>query len=73
MNVTVVVSGLGSRTSVAIHVHQFGDLTSPNGDGVSAGGHWVGPGSSTHGCPPSVTRHAGDMGSWTGDIFDLSF
>lgn len=69
VNVTVSLSGLGTRTSVAIHVHDFGDLTSAMGkmDGNSAGGHWVGAGSTTHGCPPSATRHAGDMGSWDGE------
>lgn len=65
--VTAYLSGLGPRTEVAIHVHEFGDLTSVSGfnNGSSAGGHYVGAGVTTHGCPGSPDRHAGDMGSWT--------
>eukprot|EP01127_Copromyxa_protea_P016471 TRINITY_DN4900_c0_g1_i2.p1 TRINITY_DN4900_c0_g1~~TRINITY_DN4900_c0_g1_i2.p1 ORF type:complete len:486 (+),score=102.35 TRINITY_DN4900_c0_g1_i2:1136-2593(+) len=63
--VSVNIQGLGTRTSVAIHVHEFGDLTSVLGSntGASSGGHFIGAGSRDHGCPDGP-RHEGDMGSW---------
>jgi len=49
----------------AIHVHELGDITNTT-SGESAGGHYIGVGSTTHGCPDvNSTRHEGDMGSWT--------
>merc|ERR1712137_448741 len=61
--VTVEISGLETDASaLGIHVHTYGDQTDVSGAGF--GGHWVGAGSSSHGCPPSTTRHEGDLGSW---------
>jgi Cu-Zn family superoxide dismutase len=42
------------------HVHEFGDLTSP--DGKAAGGHFN-PGGDKHGAPDAEHRHAGDLGN----------
>ena len=42
------------------HVHEFGDVTSP--DGTSAGGHFN-PTGHKHGAPDSDERHAGDFGN----------
>lgn len=65
-NVTVeanITGELGSQ-AYAMHVHQYGDLTNKT-TGSSAGTHFAGAGSATHGCPPSLERHEGDMGNWT--------
>ncbi|PCC74918.1 superoxide dismutase, Cu-Zn family [Nannocystis exedens] len=43
-----------------IHVHQWGDCTSP--DGESAGGHFN-PDMVDHGAPGSSTHHPGDFGN----------
>ncbi len=49
----------------AMHVHDFGDLTSPK-DGSSAGGHFN-PAHMPHGAPGAMQRHAGDFGNITAD------
>lgn len=46
------------------HVHEFGDITSP--DGKSAGGHFN-PDKSPHAGPDSTKRHAGDLGNVKAD------
>ena len=46
----------------AMHVHMYGDVTSR--DGTTAGGHYN-PDGKTHGCSPSLDRHAGDIGTIT--------
>jgi Cu-Zn family superoxide dismutase len=43
-----------------LHVHEFGDLHTM--DGNSVGGHYN-PLGQSHGVPPSTSRHLGDMGS----------
>jgi len=61
-----------------LHVHIYGDLTDKTA-GNSAGGHYVGLGSSNHSCPPNPNRHEGDMGNRTAvggristsQVFDL--
>ncbi|MHB1034516.1 MAG: superoxide dismutase family protein [Pirellulales bacterium] len=49
----------------AMHVHQYGDLTSTK-DGSSAGGHFN-PALMPHGAPAAKERHAGDFGNITAD------
>jgi superoxide dismutase, Cu-Zn family len=53
------VQGL-SKGKHGIHIHEFGDCSSP--DGNSAGGHFN-PHSKNHGAPDIDNRHAGDMGN----------
>jgi len=62
--VAVDISGINTaEASLGIHVHTYGDQTDMSG--AAFGPHWVGAGSSTHGCPPTAVRHEGDLGSWT--------
>ena len=46
------------------HIHQFGDISSP--DGKSAGGHFN-PEDMPHSGPMSAQRHEGDLGNVTAD------
>jgi Cu/Zn superoxide dismutase len=45
-----------------ITVHEYGDVTEREGESI--GGHFVGTGSTIHGCPPDPVRHAGDLGNF---------
>lgn len=58
------VEGLNPGQKHAIHVHQFGDCSAP--DGTSAGGHYN-PGNHPHALPETETRHAGDLGNLQAD------
>ena len=59
------VTGLLPNQKHAIHIHEFGDLTAP--DGKSAGGHFN-PGEHPHGLPSQDSvRHAGDLGNLEAD------
>jgi len=58
------VEGLTPGAKHAIHVHQYGDCSSP--DGKSAGGHYN-PAGHKHGKPGKGERHAGDLGNLTAD------
>lgn len=64
VTVTAEISGLTPGAHHAIHVHEFGDLTAP--DGTSAGGHYN-PEGHDHGLPEQHARHAGDLGNLTAD------
>lgn len=58
--VTMKVKGLKPNAKHAIHVHEFGDLTST--DGTSAGGHFD-PDGHDHGLLDQEMRHTGDLGN----------
>lgn len=57
-------SGFEPNSMHGFHIHQFGDLTAP--DGTSAGGHFN-PKDKQHGLPPDQWRHAGDLGNLQAD------
>jgi len=58
------VSGLTSNGKHAIHIHEFGDLSSD--DGMSTGGHYN-PEGHAHGKPGDKDIHAGDFGNLEAD------
>ena len=64
IKVVADIEGLSPNSTHAIHVHQFGDCSSP--DGKSAGGHYN-PQKHDHALPPTAKRHAGDLGNLTAD------
>jgi Cu-Zn family superoxide dismutase len=58
------LTGLPPNSKHAIHIHQYGDLTSK--DGQSAGDHYN-PMHHPHGLPDNENRHAGDFGNLESD------
>jgi superoxide dismutase, Cu-Zn family len=58
------LTGLPPNSKHAIHIHQYGDLTSK--DGKSAGDHYN-PMDHPHGLPDKENRHAGDFGNLESD------
>jgi superoxide dismutase, Cu-Zn family len=64
VKVVADLSGLTPNQKHAIHIHQFGDISAP--DGTSAGGHYN-PEGFPHGLPPAPMRHAGDLGNLQAD------
>lgn len=60
VKVVAHIEGLEAGSTHAIHVHQFGDCSAPNG--TSAGGHYN-PEGHDHGLPTQASRHAGDLGN----------
>ena len=64
VRVTARVSGLKPDSKHAIHIHEFGDVSSE--DGTSAGGHFN-PAGKAHGLPDADERHAGDFGNLEAD------
>ncbi|MFW5844720.1 MAG: superoxide dismutase family protein [Planctomycetota bacterium] len=56
------VTGLSANGVHAIHIHEYGDATAP--DGTSAGGHYN-PAGHPHALPDEAERHAGDLGNLT--------
>ena len=58
------LSGLSPNSKHAIHIHQYGDLTSK--DGKSAGDHYN-PLDHKHALPDQEVRHAGDFGNLDAD------
>lgn len=64
VRVTARVSGLKADAKHAMHVHEFGDLSAP--DGSSAGGHFN-PAGTDHGLPDSEVKHPGDFGNLQAD------
>lgn len=65
--VWVSVTGITQYTGNqhGIHVHQYGDVTDRTF--TSAGTHYQGDGSPSHGCEDTDVRHEGDMGNWNVD------
>jgi Cu-Zn family superoxide dismutase len=63
IQVNVALTGLTPGLH-AMHVHEYGDITSA--DGTSAGGHYN-PEGHQHGAPMAEMRHAGDFGNITAD------
>lgn len=64
VRVTARISGLSPNAKHAIHVHEFGDVSSP--DGSRAGAHFN-PHGHAHGLPDSEERHPGDFGNLLAD------
>ncbi len=64
VRVVADIEGLAAGQQHAIHVHEFGDCTAP--DGMSAGSHYN-PEGHPHGLPSAAERHAGDLGNLTAD------
>jgi Cu-Zn family superoxide dismutase len=60
VEVAANITGLTPNSKHAIHIHQYGDLTSK--DGKSAGDHYN-PLGHSHGLPDQKMRHAGDFGN----------
>lgn len=58
------VEGLEPESKHAIHIHEFGDISSK--DGSSAGGHFN-PEGHQHGLPDKAERHSGDLGNLNAD------
>lgn len=56
--------GLTPNAKHAMHIHEFGDATGP--DGTKAGGHYN-PEGHAHGLPETAMRHAGDLGNVQAD------
>lgn len=63
------VTGMIKNTMQAMHIHEWGDTTSP--DGKSCGGHFSSPSmrKTKHGMPTDKLRHWGDLGSLKSDEF----
>lgn len=60
VHITGYIAGLAPGSTHAIHAHEYGDITAP--DGSSAGGHYN-PEGYPHGLPPHTPREAGDFGN----------
>ncbi|MFH0883411.1 MAG: superoxide dismutase family protein [bacterium] len=60
VHVVAEVYGLQPGTKHGIHIHEYGDISAP--DGTSTGGHFN-PSGMKHGGPMAKERHAGDMGN----------
>ena len=58
------VHGLKPNSKHGFHIHQYGDISSP--DGKSTGGHFN-PGGHDHASPTSKKRHVGDLGNLEAD------
>lgn len=66
VTVTAEVTGLSPNHKHGFHIHEFGDLSAP--DGTATGGHYN-PEGHDHALPQSgdAVRHAGDMGNLEAD------
>ena len=64
VHVVADLEGLAPGQQHAMHVHEKGDCSAP--DGMSAGGHYN-PEQHQHGLPPAEPRHAGALGNVTAD------
>ena len=64
VNIVVRVEGLTPNGVHGWHIHEFGDLSDPNGK--ATGGHYN-PEGHDHALPSKAERHAGDLGNLTAD------
>jgi len=64
LQVVANLKGLEPNSKHAIHVHQFGDISKP--DGTGTGGHYN-PEKHDHALPGKEKRHAGDLGNLQAD------
>ena len=64
VEVVVDVSGLTPGSEHGFHIHNFGNISAP--DGTSAGDHYN-PSGHPHGLPDAEVRHAGDFGNLKAD------
>lgn len=64
VHVIADVEGLTPGQKHAMHIHQYGDLSSA--DGMAAGGHYN-PDGHPHGLPGAPKHHAGDLGNLEAD------
>lgn len=69
VQVVADLEGLGPNVTHAIHVHETGDCSAP--DGMSAGAHYN-PEAKPHALPQAEERHAGDLGNLTADASGTS-
>lgn len=58
------VSGLKPNAKHGFHIHEYGDISAP--DGMATGGHFN-PEGHEHGAPDAATRHDGDFGNLESD------
>ncbi len=65
VHVSAEIDGLSPNAQHGFHIHQFGDVSSPDGKGC--GGHYN-PADHDHALPSSeLPRHVGDLGNLTAD------
>lgn len=64
VKVVARIEGLNPNQKHAMHIHEFGDSSAP--DGTSAGGHYN-PEGHPHGLTQAPMRHAGDLGNLQAD------
>jgi len=64
MTVTATVKGLGAGTTHGFHIHEFGDVSKPDGKGT--GGHFN-PDGHDHALMDPSAGHAGDLGNLKAD------
>lgn len=64
VKVTADLKGLPPSKTLGFHIHEFGDLSAP--DGMSAGGHYN-PEGHSHAGPDAPQHHAGDLGNIESD------
>ena len=64
VRVTARIGGLEAGSTHGFHIHEFGDVSAP--DGTSAGGHYN-PEGHPHALPDEEPRHAGDLGNLEAD------
>ncbi len=64
VRVVADIEGLTPNSEHAMHIHEFGDCSAP--DGTSTGGHYN-PEGHEHGLPDKAMRHAGDFGNLKAD------
>jgi superoxide dismutase, Cu-Zn family len=64
VKVVADIAGLEPDSKHGFHIHEFGDISKP--DGTGTGGHYN-PEGHPHGLPPASNRHAGDLGNVTAD------